>query len=313
MKKTKLVLIIAGALCIAGILIAGISFTALGWDVTRLDTSPELEQKLYTVSAAEVTDITVDTDNFAVEVVSSANQDINLVYYMNETKQCDISNNDGKLKMVYQSHSSLKQIFQMFKGFKDLNNVITVQVPVGYTGDLFMKSANAHISVEETRITGNLTLQSQNSSIQLDEVVCASVAAVNSNGSIRAENMQSDVVRMETQNASITLESVIGRQFHLSNENGKIKAEESTATESATMKTSNGSVKLDRMASANFDLSADNGSVSGTIKGKKSDYQISSATQNGSSNLENRLDASAPNILQVKTSNGSVRLTFDEN
>lgn len=115
MKKTRLFLLIAGILCGAGILLCAVSFAVMGWDYTRLDPSPELEQKIYSISAGEVREVVLDSDNCAVEVMPSADGDINVVYYMNVYKKFDAVNEGGRLRISYEDNWKWEQMFQVFR------------------------------------------------------------------------------------------------------------------------------------------------------------------------------------------------------
>lgn len=310
MKKTRLFLLIAGILCGAGILLCAVSFAVMGWDYTRLDPSPELEQKIYSISAGEVREVVLDSDNCAVEVMPSADGDINVVYYMNVYKKFDAVNEGGRLRISYEDNWKWEQMFQMFRGLKSAGQPVLIQVPAGFAGDVSVESENGRIVSEGIETAGALLLDSENAGIRLSGVSCASLRAGSENGSIKAEDIRADSIVLSGDNASVTLTNAEGKALALSSKNGRVTAAQVTAAEQAKLKSENGAIKLEAFTSPNMELESENGSISGTITGRETDYQISSTAGNGSSNLENRLDVKAPYMLQAKTKNGSIRLQF---
>lgn len=313
MKKMKIILIIAGILCSVGLFTCAVSWFVLGMDYTRLDLSENLNEQAYTAAVDEVTEIQVDSKNYGVQVVQSTDADIHLRYFLNDTVDAVIENNGGRLQLAYQDRWNWRNMFQMFRGLKNIKNVITVQVPLGYPGEIMIKSDNGRIWAEDLRVGNNLAMESENAGVMLEDVVCNEVKALSRNGSVGGEDIRvTNTLIFTAENGRISLESVHANRFELTSENGRITVEESTAAEKASIKNQNGSIKLEQIASRDFDFQNENGSISGTIAGRKEEYQINCTTKNGSCNLENRLDKSAPCILQARSENGSIRLKFEE-
>lgn len=313
MKKFKWFLIIAGVLCGIGILLCLVCGTVLGWNLTRLDLSPDMERAEYSVPGMEVQEIYIDAANYRVAIVQSADMHIHLLYNKNEDITCEVTNTDGKLSLIYKEQGSLKNIAQMFRGLKGIGNIITVQLPSGYVGTVTAVNANGEITAENLRIGGKLALRTENARILLEDMQCGEIVAVSNNGSIKAEEIRTEqTVDLQSQNSGISLDTVYGRNLLLTTDNGGIEAEESTAVEEAKLRAGNGAIRVDQIFAADLSFETSNGSVSGTINGKKQDFQIAHSVENGSSNLENRLDQSAPYLLQLHIENGSVKLYFEK-
>lgn len=70
-----------------------------------------------------------------------------------------------------------------------------------------------------------------------------------------------------------------------------------------------GAIRLEDLNCPDITLSADMGDVSGTIDGRREDYQITIGTDMGDSNLKDQLGP-GPKLLQVTTAMGSIDLSF---
>ena len=90
--------------------------------------------------------------------------------------------------------------------------------------------------------------------------------------------------------------------------NGTLSARQVTAGDKLIMITSNGRISIDEAASAVFELSTSNSSISGSVKGKRSDYTITSGTSNGDNNLGT--GGKGALVLTAHTSNGNINIRF---
>lgn len=332
MSKTKLFLTIAGALCAVGLVLSAVSFSCMGFDVEKISASPHLEEKSYTVSAEEITEINIHSEDLKIRLAPTSGSEIKVHYSEGERYSCEISAENGMLSVDFKSRARWFDTFRygIFKDFDFVDRQILVEVPADYSGAVSLRNENASIRVNDVSLK-NLECQTSNSAIEIENSTAEKVSSItsngsvrltgvtsagkliakNSNGAIRLTGVQAADATVNTSNGSVSLEDTEIATLNTSNSNGKISLRNVDASESLSAVTSNGSIQVDRLSGTDLSLRTSNGKVSGTIAGKESDYGIIANTTNGSNNLEGRI-AKSDKTLTIANSNGGIHITFTE-
>lgn len=174
--------------------------------------------------------------------------------------------------------------------FKDFN-ILVLELPISFSGNLFLKTTNGTI-----RVSGLGSL--------------ASAKISSSNGMIRIENSSVERLSIQSNNAKIELSNVRGQRLEAAAGNGLITSKECRFDDLFSLQTQNGAVTGKNIISEHIVLQTSNGFVTASVIGNQNDYNINSTTNNGFNNLDNVFDASRQKSLQAKTHNGRIQVEF---
>ena len=201
---------------------------------------------------------------------------------------------DGDLDIISDnSNLSLEGI-----DFKNLhssisNGAVSVE-EIKTSGECELISSNGKISVSDSSFSEGMSVQTSNSSIELEELDARGkeITAVTSNGKLTAEELYGDEINLKTSNAKIEISDISARILEAVTSNGKIDFDGVDVSEKILFKTSNAE-------------------VSGEILVDPRDYTINSYTTNASNNLLNNI-GTANKSIDINTSNGAINVSFTE-
>lgn len=284
MKKfMRVSLIVSAVLILSGILLAitGVLFGAsksisYGADGIEFDTGEDYHYESKQIDNIE--HIKVNVENAKVEVLPSDGDyykvEINL---SDSTAAPDVTFTDSTIN-IYQEREF--KIFSMDFDFFTSENIIKIYVPENEDMDkINIETSNGSINITQELEVNELNIDTSNGKIQINGMVCENKANVkSSNGSIVC--------------------------------NG-------TFMNSTELKTSNGKIEISGKFYGNTYCKTSNGSVTVKLDEKETAYDVEADTSNGSVYVDDRkvsdeysTNNSSENDLEVKTSNGSIRLYF---
>jgi len=323
--------IIAGSMLAAGLLIFTIGFAVTGFNLKQLSTVSPYEEKEYTESE-KVTDIQVDINNQAIELISTKEDQLHIRYFENEEISYSIENEGGRLHIKTKDDSKWYDHFFVF----DLHLTDTkmvISIPENFVGDIDVKTSNAsvdfsgiktkklivdnsngRIKIDDLSIAEDLDVKTSNSPISLENVQISGDARIKTgNGAVILKNTDiSGKSICNTSNSSISLSSVSGDDFELRTNNGKINLAHISSYKGVLAETSNSSILLDDVdVGESIICTNSNGSIKGTIVGAMEDFSITSHTSNGNNNLPTGTDKGRK-TARFKTSNSSIQIDFTE-
>lgn len=240
------------------------------------------EKADYAVNALGIDEVRIKARNMPVKVTSSDVDDIAIHYYTCEEDPYEVSLDGSTL--------TLKYLNENLSQSTDTNPHVEVIVPTEYSGAFQLDTSNDTVNVSGLNSVRNVHINTSNSPIDMEHVTAAQVTAQTSNG-------------------AITLDEVsVSGAVDVKSSNGTLSARQVTAGDKLSMITSNGRISIDQAASAVFELSTSNSSISGSVKGKRSDYTITSGTSNGVNNLGT--GGKGALVLTAHTSNGNINIRF---
>lgn len=266
------------------------------------------EKRLVTYPVSQVRIINVKSDNLPIHVcMDETSDEIKATYFTSQHDPYSITLDDGELTLTHKG--AFERISSDFvTGLSDLMNNLSQMFSGGSYG-----SSGAFIDITLPKgYNGALSLIGSNARIHIDGVQChTGITASTSNGRIQCNDCALDALKAQTSNARVECEDVKTRgNIELKSINGRLVARNCVAFGALQMTTSNGAVIVDDISSDDIRMKTSNGSVSGSVQGSQSDYAIDSATSNGHSNLPE--STTGKKRLSVHTSNGSIRIRFEE-
>ena len=281
--RTKVWLIIASSLVLIGCIIFGGVMTMLKWDFTKLSTG-KYETNDYEI-AEKLNNISIVTDTADILFVPSENSKASVVCHELKNAKHLVKVQNGKLVIeIVDTRKWYEHIGINFGTPK-----ITVYIPQGEYGALFVKSSTGNVeipkdfkfeSIDISESTGNVT----NYASALEKIIIKT-----STGNIRVENVSAGTLDLSVSTGGITVSNVTCEgdvtvgvstgKTHLTDivcksvlsngSTGDITLNNVIAAEKISIKRSTGDVKLDRSDAAELFVETDTGDVTGTLLSDK--------------------------------------------
>lgn len=234
--------------------------------------------------------IKVETENFRIRVKSVEDGPVR-VYFKPQDDQdhVEFEEKDGVFSFRHTKKMSMN--FKSWLNFFLDFNILILEVPMNFSGNLWLRTTNGSINV-----SGLCSL--------------ANGEIFSNNGKIRIANSQAASLQVKSGNAKIELVNVRGETLDAATENGIVSVKECRFENSLSLQTQNGAVTGRNLISNHITMQTSNGFVSGTIIGNPNDYNISSTTRNGFNNLDNVYEPERTKTLTAKTHNGRIQVEF---
>jgi hypothetical protein len=317
MKILKKLLLAAVGCILAGLLLAFVALAAVGFKFSKFSTVEHREPRQFSLPAADVTALTLDVQNSRIEVEYWTNDTIEITYYTNSETEFAQSSDGGHMELRQLGVIRLHWWQGLTLNFVDMQEpTIKVKIPGGsvLTADfctsnssvnisglnflrLDVKSSNAAIGLTKTTVAGDLTAKSSNGSITLQNVSCKGGNVQTSNGALRLESVEaSEELKLHTSNAQLKLQQITAPVL--------------------TAETSNGEITFAGVACSQASLYTSNSAINGSVP-SFADYTITAQTTNAGIHVGQQQASgggkltvgNGSNVLQLKTSNGAIRVT----
>ena len=213
----------------------------------------------------------------------------------------EVKNNSGSIKLENIEKSG-KISAKNTSGSIRISNLTS-------TGDISLESRSGSVKAEEIKCK-DLFAKATSGSVAVDKAECDNITAQSNSGSVRVLNatVKSDIATKSTSGSSRT-ENATCSSLESEASSGLVNIEEVKA-DTVKCSCTSGSIhltNLDVAKSATF--KANSGSISGTIKGKETDFSIIASTTSGFCNLKGSRDGEK--TLDATTTSGSVNIRFE--
>ncbi len=173
-----------------------------------------------------------------------------------------------------------------------LPQIITLEVPVSYAGNIFVKTSNARVTAEHLRHVDRGTFTTNNARIIFSGITCSFLELHTSNGKIELSDCSGNICNAKTSN-------------------GRIAAANCSFPEKLSFHTNNGSINAAAIISDNIRFKTSNSAINATITGDARDYSIHSHTSNGRTSLPSDWSFTGQKCsLSAETSNGHIDIKF---
>ena len=322
-----------------GLLIAFVSLLMVGFDINRLNTDGEWEQRTLVQSLGEINEILIDSRNVRIEVRPSGGDEIVITYFENNQTTFTETITNNRISLIQDRNTRNFRLFTVGIHFNVGNSGIVVEVPKeAYLSGEF-RTTNGRIEIREIDFV-KLQVSSSNGPLRLDEVtVTGEVVASTTNSVIHLSNSDFDCqVNLTTTNGRITLEAVqlegdIGMRttsgavnlsdvhstgdITVNTTNGRIDVNNVNITGDFDFRSSNGMIILERSVFFNGTLTTTNGRVIVNDLQDHEKYRFITETSNGRTiigelRLEGRRNSlgEGERLLDIRTSNGNIEVSF---
>lgn len=266
------------------LLFLGVLFTVIGFllgdetNFTIID-RPNYTLKELTYEASEIYDLDMILDNRDVSIIPSDNNQIVITYYESEYDWFEVETEEEQLTIINRTKWFLGISWGIFSLGYDYNKV-EIQLPVSvleYALDI--KTSNGRIDLNDL--------------VQIKEL-----KLISSNGTIAVNDVH------------------VSDYFKLDTSNGKILINDISCDALMNIHTSNGEINIDKLRADNLVANTSNGSITVKIVGQYENYRIEMDTSNGTNYIDGEekndsvYNPSQTNLINLDTSNGSIRLNF---
>jgi len=305
-------LIIGGVMVVLGGTVAGISAAAAGGFAFLSTAEPYVERTIEVVGS----DVNINVEEVNNKVVINSSDTattVSISVYENNHEYYTTSEDDTDFSIEY--HNDIPWNIRLF--YIPVNTrTMTITVPTSYQGSLDINTTNAVIDVMDISLLGELNLESVNGYITVEDVSVAQdlyVHTTNSKIELNDVTCLGDITTT-SMNAYIKFTNVTASNVTASTTNGKIAGNAMDVTTKVSFTTTNGQVTVNDMnVGSEIRLITTNGEISGNVDGPATDYDVDSATTNGTNNLagyNSQNPTTDDKILYVRSYNGVINITF---
>ena len=172
-------------------------------------------------------------------------------------------------------------------------------------------ASNGNVDVENVTTSTGLEIYPSMGQSLVENCSGGQLTVESSMGSSTVKDCEFQEGNVTNSSGDATLEDSHFSVLTVSNDMGTCSLSQVTAETSTNCSTSMGDITLANLHSPQVTLSTDMGNVSGTLRGKQQDYQILVSTDMGDSNLKDQI-SEGTNRLEVTTGMGNIDLKFTE-
>ncbi len=266
----------------------------------------------YRAMAGAFDKIVINARNTKFFIRPSQDGAIRFCYYEDQDVRYNLNKEGNTLHIEQTIEKKWHWYFLLGVGYHSaLTKGVVLELPTPYEGWLEAATTNARIVLENLHLN-RLEAVTTNAAIEVKGVQAQELVTNTTNGSITIENTQAQRLNAHTHNGRMTLWDVMSKNCEAATSNGKLELGNVQAEDWLHGQTSNGGIELWGVSGFVMDFHTSNASVSGTVKGDENLYNIMSTTSNGSNELGRRVVAQSRRSLSVKTTNGNIRVRFEQ-
>ncbi|MBQ1977374.1 MAG: DUF4097 family beta strand repeat protein [Ruminococcus sp.] len=317
---TKIALIIAVLLIVAGITLFSAAMFTLDFDFSKLDNSE------YITNTHEFNDgisyINVDVDTTNVKVLPSEDDTFKVVCKENKDKPHKVSVENNTLMI----DSSDKKWFNFLTIFNFNKSEITLYIPERFATAYTLQSEDSttalytsvyqvsidsdtgDITVEDVEYAKSLNLTSDTGKISVSNTIVNRLNAETDTGHINLRKVTvADTIETDTDTGNTTIENCKSSEVSAKASTGDITLKETEASHNINTKTSTGDITFTNSDAENIYAKSSTGHITGSVLTSKT-FRADSSTGNVSVP-----GTTGIGIFEAKTSTGDINLSYSEN
>lgn len=293
-----------------GIIICAIVLVQVKFDFTKLSTYGPVEKHMEVMELSDIGSIAVEMLEHDITVGVSEDDQIYLTYHETKRSNVEIKKENGHLQI---KEISVGVWFDLGLNFTTEETGLTLLLPKQFTGEV---TAFTH--------TGR---------VEISEVEIASVRAKSNTGRVTIQNVKADLVDVDVFTGSVLVANCsIADSLVFEATTGNVAIENSQIKGNITGNVSTGKVSVTKTSSEQVQISATTGAIildeidvgksavlktstgriAGTIADKSDAFTVRSHTSTGNNNLNNH-QGEGEKMLDVSTTTGSIKITFQDN
>ena len=262
-RKTKIWLIVASCLVVAGLLLFASVMMANDWDFTKLSTS-KYETSTYTLSET-FSVINVDTDTADVIFLPSKDGNCTVVCYEMENAQhlVDVQNDSLNIRI-----QNSKKWYE-YIGINFGTPKITVSLPQSQYDALFIHSSTGDVNISKDFQFSILDISVDTGDVTNFASVSENMKIKTDTGDIRMENISANTLNLTVSTGDTYLTNIDCENLMTKGSTGDIVLKNVIAANTFSIERSTGDVKFDRCDASEIFVNTDTGNVTGSLLSEK--------------------------------------------
>ena len=289
-KSLKIIIGIALALVIAGVVLTLVAFAVSGFDVGRIGTG-KMKTETYPVTE-EVERVEINVQTADVTFLVAEDGEARVECYEDEKQPHTVALEDGRLTV---NGTDQRKWYERIS-IVSKTPKIKVYLPAGEYAALDLETDTGDVNVPETVTFGTVKIKTDTGDVTLAGGSPATVNIETDTGDVVFSSSTPGAVGIETDTGDVKVNGVSCGDLSVDTDTGKVKmtdvscaaltVETNTGdvvlknvvgTGDAKIETDTGDVEFDRCDAANYDIKTATGDVEGTIRTGKI-YTVSSHT-----------------------------------
>lgn len=297
-KATKIWLVMAAVLVVAGCILFGSVMMMLRWDFSKLDTN-KMVTNTYEVRG-EFRRLSIEVDTAHIRFAVSENGNCRVESYGPQQVSYAVSVEDDIL--------SIKTVDQR-KWYDHLHfhfsaPELTVYLPKGSYDTLSLDGSAGNVEIPEDFQFENMLITVSTGRVSVMASVSDTMRVKTSTGDICVENVTADRLELSVSTGAIRLTNVSCQNLISKASTGDIVLRNVIAGERFTIKTTTGNVKFDRCDAHEISVSTDTGSVTGSFL---TDKVFAAKSSTGKVDVPK---TTTGGTCEIKTNTGNIKLTI---
>lgn len=298
MRKSAIVIAVIALVVGLGLFVVGMK--DLGWDLSRLDTS-EMVTNTYEITE-EFSNITLVADTADVSFVPSEDGSCRVVCRENKKELHHTFVDSGTLFIQLETNRAwYEHIGIHFESPK-----ITVYLPKGQHGDLWIKSSTGNVELAKDFSFENAYASLSTGHIRWGACVAGELDLKTSTGAIYAEGISAQSISVTVSTGKAELADITCEKLLSKGSTGDIQLKNVLASELLSVERSTGDVMLEGCDGGQITIKTDTGDVKGTLLTDKV-FAVHSDT--GRVDVPESL---AGGKCQISTDTGNIKITIAE-
>lgn len=262
-KKTKIWLIVAGCLVVAGLLLFTSVMMANGWDFTKLSTS-KYETNTYTLDDA-LSKINIYTDTADIVFLPSEDGKCTIVCYEMENAKHLVELTSDALYIGIRDEREWYE----YIGINFGSPKITVSLPQSQYDALFINSSTGDVNIPKDFQFKILDVSVDTGDVTNFASVSENLKIKTDTGDIRIENVSANALNLTVSTGDIHLANIQCENLLTKGSTGNISLKNVIAADKFSIERSTGDVKFIGCDAGEIFVETDTGDVTGSLLSEK--------------------------------------------
>lgn len=258
-KKTKIWLIVAASLVLAGGLIFGGAMTMLNWDFSKLSTS-KLTETTHTITE-EFSGISITTKTADITFLPTEEENATVVCRKFEKETYAVTVRDGSLVIALEQPRKWYDYIGIHFG----TTSITVYLPETHYASLVVSSNTGDITLPKAFSFERVDIGLNTGDVKVFAATSDSLKLKTTTGKIQVENVTAGAVELSVNTGHTYLTNIKCQTLTSRGDTGDLAMQNVIVAEKLTIRRDTGDVELDGCDAGEIFIETDTGDVTGTL------------------------------------------------
>lgn len=301
--NNKKLFIISGILCLFGLIIMGVTYYTT--DV-KYGNNNKNEFKEYIVENNEIKNLIISVVDEDIIIKKSTDNNIRIKYYENKKRKYNIVNESNSLTFERKNTNSIFNI-ELIPYLND--DSITVELPTIEFEKYKIKTISGDIEIDSFK-TDSAEITSTSGEISINNIDSNSLNISTTSGDMDLGQVITNNFNLKTTSGDIDIINLESENVDINTVSGELETS-SIKTNKCNIKTTSGDTNLENIMIDNLNFNSVSGNISGTISGKRQDYNIEISQVSGENNLGEN-STTNNKFIKFRTTSGDINMKFNE-